>query len=553
MRSSMRKPTMTRRRFLRDIGMSVAATPFIVGLDSLYAKAQTASIPKKRFVTMYSPNGMLYSAWRIPQAGTNIDITANGGALLNNPALVLQPLYENADKLLILDRISMIAARKQYQDVASVLPGTKTIDGLDHPGGHQKGMGSLLTGTVLIGGQQNDSNSGLANGISLDQLIANKLFQGKVKFPSLQIAVMGTNDLYSYSDRQDDKEMSYSGPSMPLVPVSDPFVLFNTLFGAGGTNATGGPSVQQLIDKSVLDAVQADFTRLQPKLSMADWQLLQQHQSNVRDIENQLTAVFAETCAMPMAPAAPAGVNIANATATKAWTELSSSYPIAGGMLMNIMVQALACGLTNVVTFQWAHSEDNMSFQFLNLGPSAGLPASQCNLSGVGHHNMSHERDPNLVFIDQFYASQFNNMINLMKAIPDSGTSGTLLDNSLLMYTSCLSDGAAHISDNAYFTLAGSNGGYFKQGQLIRFNPHFTPLANPDPTNPNYYLTNAWYTGAVQQASQDQATVGTPDLSSNDLFASILDSFALDITEVAPSMTDPRFFHGMLPGVKAGT
>jgi hypothetical protein len=87
----------------------------------------------------------------------------------------------------------------------------------------------------------------------------------------------------------------------------------------------------------------------------------------------------------------------------------------------------------------------------------------------------------------------------------------------------------------------------------MRFNPHFTPLANPDPTNPKYYLTNAWYTGAVQQASQDQATVGTPDLSSNDLFASILDSFALDITEVAPSMTDPRFFHGMLPGVKAGT
>jgi hypothetical protein len=564
----MSKPTMTRRRFLRDLGVSAGAVPLLVGLDTLYAKAQAKPLPKQRFIVMYTPNGRLYSSWRVPIAPTSAGTTSpfitdiSDGTALNNPTTiwgttvnatagaVAPPLYTSASKLLILDRLSMISARPVYQDLSSLKPGTSTVDGLDHPGGHQKGMGSLLTGQVLKGGQQNFGYAGLANAISIDQVIANNVFKGLVKFPSLQIAVMGTNDLYDYTDRQDDKEMSYSGPEAPIVPVSDPFVLFNTVFGAATTAAAGsGPTPQQLINQSILDAVQADFARLQTKLSSADWQLLQQHQTAVRDIETQLTSVFQLSCTAPSAPAAPSGVNTADQTATLAWTELPSSPPISGKMLMDILVQAVACGLTNVATFQWTHSEDNLSFPWLTL------PPSQCNLNGIGHHNMSHERDPNLLIVDSWYASQFNYMITQLEGIQESGMPGTtVLDNSLLMFTSCLSDGSSHISDNAYFALAGSNGGYFKTGKLIQYNDVYTPLGvGIDP------LSNEWYTktgagGGIQTAQQDQNTVGTPDLSNNDLFASILDSFGLDITNVAPSMTDPRFFHGgLLPGVKVGT
>ena len=83
-----------------------------------------------------------------------------------------------------------------------------------------------------------------------------------------------------------------------------------------------------------------------------------------------------------------------------------------------------------------------------------------------------------------WYGTQFNTLINKMKAIPDSGTAGTLLDNSLLMWTSCLSDGASHHSDNMPITLAGSNGGYFRQGKLIRYNDTFTTDATKDSGNP---------------------------------------------------------------------
>jgi len=578
----MGKPTMTRRRFLRDLGVSAGAVPLLTGLDTLYAKAQTAgtvgAIPKKRFIVMYTPNGQLYSSWRVPidpaTAGTTApfitdittgpglaalqsDTTIWGRTVASTAGAVAPPLSTSASKLLILDRLSMIAGRPVYNDPTAgslTINGTtvqaSSVDGIPHPGGHQKGMGSLLTGQVLKGGDNNFGNAGLGNGISIDQVLANTLFKGKVKFPSLQLAVMGTNDLYGYDDRQVDKEMSYTAPISPIVPVSDPFVLFNTVFGAAttGTATSSGPTPQQLADKSVLDAVQADFMRLQTKLSSADWQLLQQHQSAVRDIETQLTSVFTLSCATPSAPAAPAGVNITDATATLNWTEVPGMTPVSGKMLMDIMIQAVACGLTNIVTFQWTHSEDNLSFPWLTL------PPSQCNLNGVGHHNMSHERDPNLLIVDGWYASQFNYMITQLDGIQESGMPGTtILDNSLLMYTSCLSDGSAHISDNAYFALAGSNGGYFKTGQLIRFNDVYTPLGvGVDP------LSNDWYTktgagGGVQTAQQDQGKVGSPDLSNNDLMGSIFDSFGLDIQTVAPSIADSRFFHCNLPCVKVGS
>jgi hypothetical protein len=558
----MRKGTMTRRRFLRDLGVSAGAFPLLTGLDTLYAKAQgMAPAIKKRLICMYTPNGMIYANWRIPVDPKTAPVTggANGPfihdltpAMLTNPTTIWNGLAANAAHVTILDRLSWRAARPVYNDpgapkltINGVTVNPSSSDGISHPGGHQKGMGAMLTGQVLKGGAQNFGSAGLGNGISIDQAIANALFKGNVKFPSLQLAVMGSNDLYGYNDRQVDKQMSYTGPVAPIVPVSDPFVLFNTVFGAGGTGmgGGGGPTPQQLADKSILDAVAADFDRLKPKLSTADWQLLQQHQTAIRDIETQLTAVFKISCATPAAPAAPAGVNIADQKATLAWTEVAGNLPISGKMLMDIMVQAVACGLTNIVTFQWAHSEDNLAYTWLTL-PSKAVNAN-------GHHNMSHARDPNLLAVDGWYATQFNYLINQFAAIPESGGQGTVLDNSLLMYTNDLSDGSAHISDNAYFALAGSNGGYFKTGKLIRYNSVYTALA----TGVDPYST-AWWTGpgGIQTAVKDQATVGNPDLSNNDLFASIFDSFGLDIHTAAPSIADPRFFSGnLLPSVKVGT
>jgi hypothetical protein len=162
-----------------------------------------------------------------------------------------------------------------------------------------------------------------------------------------------------------------------------------------------------------------------------------------------------------------------------------------------------------------------------------------------GHHGMSHARDPNLVYIDQWYATQFNTLIEKFKAIPDSGASGTLLDNSLLMWSSCLGDASAHQSNNAPVVLAGTNGGYFKTGKNIQLNSVYTPAQWGEPLSPTAGAALTAAADAVR--SGDQKTVGTPDYSNNDLMVSVLNSFGVQ----ANTFGDPRFCKGPLPGIKA--
>jgi hypothetical protein len=136
---------------------------------------------------------------------------------------------------------------------------------------------------------------------------------------------------------------------------------------------------------------------------------------------------------------------------------------------------------------------------------------------------MNHARDPDLVPTRQWYAGQFNAVIEGLKAAPES-TGGTVLDNSLLWWSSCIADGSSHHSDNMPFVLAGSNGGFFRNGRCLRFNDVFTadPLVDLD-------------------------TIGTPDRSNNDLMVSILNSFG----STAQTFGDARFCKGALPNVTA--
>jgi hypothetical protein len=509
---------VTRRRFLRDIGISAAAIPFVSGLESLYHKAaaQAPPIVKKRFIAMYTPNGMLYGNWRLPVAGADIDITANNGAILSDPNLILSPLQKHAADLLILDRISNVGARQQWQD-GSAAAQALGADNINHPGGHQKGLGNLLTGQTLVGGNNSVGNAGLGNGISLDRVLAKKF--GSMKFGSLEIGVQTNEDT---TDRYVDKRISYDGPANPRAPVTNPFVLFRNVF--SGTGATAGASgsadaMRRAMDKSVLDNATADFQRLQPKLSSGDRMLLQQHSDSIRKIESQLTTTFMVDCKNIMGPAPQMGVDSTDDAATHKWAMTLANYPTVGQMNMDIMVQAIACGLTNIVTFFWANSENDMTFPWLNIAK--------------GHHGMSHERNPLLVQVDQWYASQFGAMIDKLKAVPESNGQGTVFDNSVLLYCNCLSDGSSHHSDNMPFTLAGSNGGYFRQGRAIRYNDIFTN----DPIS-----------------DQKAPPAGKPDVSNSDLLVSILNSFEVATDPGKPLSTTfgrPDFCKGPLANVKA--
>ena len=519
--------TIGRRRFLQGLGISAATVPFVVGLDSLYVKAQVPTVPKKRFLFMYTPNGMLYYYWRLRLHAQETDIS--DGAALASPNLILNPLQANAKHLLVLDRLSFISARGDYQGP------TTSPDGKDHPGGHQKGIASMLTGQELVGGAATVGDAGLANGISVDQVLATKLFQGKTKFPSLEVGVQVNENL---NDRYVDKRVSYNGAKDPRTPNNDPFDLFDKLFGTAGATDKD-KALRKYLDKSVLDAAVKDFDRIKPKLSSSDQLLLQEHADAIRALEMRLGQVV--DCGAVTPPVAPAGVNASDRKATHDWAMKSENFPTVGAMQMDLVTQALACGLTNVVTFMWANSETDLVYKWLpNIDFSVAV-------NSQGHHAMSHARAAALGQIDQWYAKQFNGFIDKFAATKESEGTGTLLDNSLLMWTSCLSDGASHESRNAPIVLAGSNGGYFKQGKFIQFNDVYTAAQwDAAPVAPT--MGDAVIKPLVDAVSSgDQKKLGTPDLSNQDLCVNILNSFGMPDT----TFGDPRFCKGPLSAIKA--
>ncbi|HVZ75007.1 MAG TPA: DUF1552 domain-containing protein [Polyangia bacterium] len=548
-KTSSSNPHYTRRRFLRDIGIGAAALPFLGGLESLYEKAEAATaaaaVPKKRFLFMYSPNGAIYYNWRmrVPGQEHTLDIDISDGVTGFTPTnFLLKPLAPNAKKLLVVDRLSWISARQTYQT------STTAPDHITHTGGHQKGMGSLLTGGVLIGGDGSFGNDGLADGVSVDQVLAAQLFS-KSPIPSLEIGVQVDENL---KDRYVDKRVSYNAPvgnvPQPRTPQNDPFQLFARVFGNTTGNAgSGASSMRAFLDKSVLDATVADFTRVQAKLSSSDRILLQQHSDSIRKLETQLMAP-AVSCAMETPPSGGGFTPASDPAATKKWAMTPANFPTVGAMQMEIAVQAMACGITNIVTFMWANSENDLQYPWLPIpyGNGAGMTTS-------GHHGMSHARDPNLVTIDQWYAKQFGSMITALDAIPDSGQTGSVLDNSLMMWSSCLGDASSHFSDNVPIVLAGSNGGYFKQGRLIRMNDTYTAAQwTGDPLGPESTYNN--FIAAEDKARQgDQKTIGSPDLSNNDLLVTILESFGLDPATNADAFKpfqDARFYKGPLTNLK---
>jgi hypothetical protein len=387
----------------------------------------------------------------------------------------------------------------------------------------------------LTGGDGTVGDAGLANGISVDQVLATKLFTGKTKFPSLEVGVQVDENL---NDRYVDKRVSYNGSANPRPPNNDPFDLFDKLFGTVGASDKD-KALRKYLDKSVLDTSLADFARLKPKLSGPDQQLLESHADAIRALENRLGNVV--DCGTVTPPTAPNGVVVSDRKATHDWAMKSDNFDAVGNLQMQLVMQALACGLTNVVTFMWANSETGLIYKWI---PTVDWTISD---NKGGHHAMSHARAVDLQQIDKWYASKFNEFIDGFSATPESDGQGTLLDNSLLMWSSCLSDGAAHESRNAPVVLAGSNGGYFKQGLNIQFNDVYTPEQwDAEPLAPS--LGNDAVKPVVDKVrSGDGKKIGLPDLSNQDLCVSILNSFGMPDT----SFGDPRFCKGPLPLIEA--
>ena len=396
----------SRREFVRTLGLSAAATPFVLNLPSLGFANQTRR--KQRLVVMFSPNGVVPTAFWPDDEGKHGELKES-----------LKPLEPIKDRLLTL------------QGISNRIRG----DG----DGHMRGIGCLLTGVELFPGNiqgGSDTPAGWAKGISIDQEIKNVLQKDpatRSRFGSLEFGVM-------VPDRADTwTRMSYADANKPLAPIDDPYQMFNKLYGR---------SKDREALASVLDDLTADLKKVQGAVSAEDRRLLDEHAQFVREMEQELKAAKKETVSHAVPEIEP-GVKHEN-----------DQIPKISKAQIDLMVNAFAGDFARVATLQYTNSVGGARMRWLGVDK--------------GHHELSHEPDSNkeamesLTKINKWFAEQLAYLAKRLAEMPEPGGGGSLLDNTLIVWTNELGKGSSHTHDNIPFVLVG-NGLDFKTGRAVKY------------------------------------------------------------------------------------
>ncbi|MDR3638846.1 MAG: DUF1552 domain-containing protein [Isosphaeraceae bacterium] len=401
----------SRREFIRDLGLSAAALPFVLNLPGLGFANQQAR--KQRLVVMFSPNGVIPSTFWPDEEGEKFTLKES-----------LKPLAPFQDRTLILN------------GVCDKVRG----DGDNH----MRGIGCLLTGIELFPGNVqggSDTPAGWSSGLSIDQEIKNHLQKGaatRTRFGSLEFGVM-------VPDRADTwTRMVYTGPNKPVAPIDDPYRMFAKLYGR---------LKDQESLKSVLDDVQDDLRRVGSLVSAEDRRLLDEHAGYVRELEQELRQTNADAVGHAVPEPEP-GVKAEN-----------DNIPKISKMQIDLMVQSFAADFARVSTLQYTNSVGGARMHWLGVNEN--------------HHELSHNPDSDtksqekLTKINHWFCEQLAYLTKRLAETPEPGGGGSLLDNTLIVWTNELGKGNSHTLDDIPFVLVG-NGLDFRMGRSLKFKkvPH---------------------------------------------------------------------------------
>src|SRR5579871_1891502 len=396
----------TRREFLRDLGVSAALLPFLTTLPSFAATREGKR--KQRLIIMFSPDGVVPNTFWPDEEGEPFTLKES-----------LKPLEPFKNRTLTLN------------GVCDKVRG----DGDNH----MRGIGCLLTGCELFPGNiQGGSHTpaGWAKGISIDQEIKNFLQKDpatRTRFGSLELGVM-------VPDRADTwTRMVYAGPNKPIAPIDDPYQMFAKLYG-------------RLKDKehlkSVLDDLQEDLKKVRSVVSAEDRRLLDEHAGFVREMEQELKASKKQDVGHAVPELEP-GVKAEN-----------DNIPRISKMQIDLMVNSFAADFARVASLQFTNSVGGARMRWLKINE--------------GHHELSHHPDSDkdavdkLTRINKWYCEQMAYLAKRLAETPEPGGGGSLLDNTLLVWTNELGKGNSHTLDNIPFVLVGS-GLDFKMGRSLKY------------------------------------------------------------------------------------
>lgn len=414
------KLALPRRTVLRGIGAALALPLLDAMVPALTAAGSSAALPVKRLGVVYLPNGVILKDFVPPTSGTQFEIT---------PILKgLEPHRAN---------ITLISGLANVQG-----------DPLDAGSGpHSRVSGCFLSGVRARRTERADLHAGR----TLDQFAADVLGR-ETPLRSLELAlepnftVGGCEGGYSCTYIN---TFSWSAPDRPLPMETNPSVVFERLFGDGGTGAARLARMRR--DSSILDSLSGDLARLQRTVGPSDRQTMDEYLDAVRDVERRLqqTRSRGET----------------NVEVEKPYG-IPAIFEDHAKLMFDLMYLAYRTDMTRVVTFQLARELSLRSY------PEIGVPEAHHDIS---HHGNQAAKVAGKAKIDAYHIQLFSHLVARMKATPDGD--GSLLDHSILLCAGSMGDGNMHSPHNMPVVIAGSGSGTITPGRHLKA-PFDAPFMN---------------------------------------------------------------------------
>ena len=409
------KKHVGRRQFLRGAMGVAIGLPFLDAMvPALSAQMRTAANAPLRFGCVYVPNGTIPIEWECKGVGTEFELS---------PVLkALEPF------------------RNQLVSVSGLFQTNPT------------GSAHMTASAMWLNGVRPNPGDTLSAATTVDQLIAAKIGQ-ETPLPSREF---GTEDMSTSIGNCDTgysclyfNALSWRTPTMPLPVEINPRVMFEQLFGDTGTTAQRLARFQQ--KRSMLDSVAEETARLQRQLGSQDRTRLGEYLDNIREVERRIQKAEQHTNTTLNVPAAPSGV--------------PESFDEYVALLFDMQLIAYQADLTRVFTFLVGHEGSNRGY------PQIGVPESHHYIS---HHGGHADIIAQHVKINQYHVSLFVKFLEKMRATPDGD--GSLLDHSMILYGSGMSEGNNHDRRNLPLVIVGGANGKIKGGRHLQY-PN-TPMPN---------------------------------------------------------------------------
>jgi hypothetical protein len=408
------KRFVSRRTVLRGMGAAVAL-PFLEAMVPAFtATARTAANPLKRFAAVFVPLGERPGYWTPTKVGADFEFT---------PILKSLEPFRNSITLV-----------------------SELCDPLD---GHAVTVAAWLSGSIPF----RTIAENVRAGTTIDQVIASKIGQD-TPLPSLELAtedftgwIGGCDTAYSCAYMN---TISWKTPTTPLPMEINPRVVFERMFGRPGTRTQRLERMQE--DRSILDSVQEDVADLQKKLGSKDRGRLSEYLDHVREIEERIQKAEKQASTKVTVPDAPIGI--------------PDSFDEHAALMYELAAVAFEANITRVVSYM--KSRDASQRVYPNIGVNEPHHA-------MSHHGNNPEKLANLVKLNTYHVTLLSKFVQRLQSTPDGD--GSLLDHSLILYGSGMSESDTHSRLNVPTLLVGGAAGQMKGNRHIQAAKE-TPLAN---------------------------------------------------------------------------